>query len=382
MEILYNSELQKLILEYRQVDNENAYLGFNVFALTSDVFYKENYHSDIISAFLNPIGLHNEGSLFLEQFIEMINSANDKYDDRWIDIRNYINAEVIREEGRIDILIRTESKHCIIIENKINNANDMPQQLPRYYEYMHEKGYDIDAIVYIPLNNEKNIDKTSWVNLPIKYIEKLVKVIPAFDTQSVCLVRNWIEPSMQKSSNIDCISLLRQYSKLIKSLTSYKMNDIHRNALLQKLIETPELFDQATTFVQMMSELPETMATNLSSRFNKNEVIRQYIKKIVKWPGQVNTCVIYFSETDKSKFDVIYIYTCLDKYKAYSVSLTCFSNNTHNACDINWLNRLTFDAKMDKSNNGDYERIFEFGKEDDVVRFVEQLIIAANQTCE
>lgn len=160
------------------------------------------------------------------------------------------------------------------------------------------------------------------------------------------------------------------------------MNDIHRNALLQKLIETPELFDQATTFVQMMSELPETMATNLSSRFNKNEVIRQYIKKIVKWPGQVNTCVIYFSETDKSKFDVIYIYTCLDKYKAYSVSLTCFSNNTHNACDINWLNRLTFDAKMDKSNNGDYERIFEFGKEDDVVRFVEQLIIAANQTCE
>ena len=45
-------------------------LGFNIFSLVSDTYYKENFHSEIISALLNPNGAHGEGNLFLMLFIE------------------------------------------------------------------------------------------------------------------------------------------------------------------------------------------------------------------------------------------------------------------------------------------------------------------------
>lgn len=45
-------------------------LGFNVFSLVSDTYYKENFHSEIIYALLNPKGEHGEGCLFLDLFLD------------------------------------------------------------------------------------------------------------------------------------------------------------------------------------------------------------------------------------------------------------------------------------------------------------------------
>ena len=77
---------------------------FNVFSLVSDLYYRENFHSDIISFFLNTKEKHGEGSAFLESFIQMLNKKG-----KIIDSSNYFDAVTIREEGKIDILIKSET---------------------------------------------------------------------------------------------------------------------------------------------------------------------------------------------------------------------------------------------------------------------------------
>lgn len=47
--------------------------GFNVFLAISDVYYRENFHSDFMAMLLDPSSPHQEGSLFLQGFVEMLN---------------------------------------------------------------------------------------------------------------------------------------------------------------------------------------------------------------------------------------------------------------------------------------------------------------------
>lgn len=126
--------------DYVEAKKYKFTLGFNVFVLTSDRYYRENFHSDIIKAFLNPQENHGQGCLFLNALIDMLNKLFS--DSVRINKNHYADAIAEREIGKLDIAIFSEvSKHCIIIENKIYNAGDMPRQLPRYYDYMNTKGF-------------------------------------------------------------------------------------------------------------------------------------------------------------------------------------------------------------------------------------------------
>ena len=55
--------------DYDKTKRHISDIGFNIFRLTSDIYYRENYHSDVIKAFLDPTEKHNEKSLFLQLFI-------------------------------------------------------------------------------------------------------------------------------------------------------------------------------------------------------------------------------------------------------------------------------------------------------------------------
>jgi hypothetical protein len=67
-----------------------------------------------------------------------------------------------------------QNKNAIIIENKINGANDQDDQLGRYYDYVESKGYTVKALVYLPVvHKEPNLfgrDKIKelLVILPVK----------------------------------------------------------------------------------------------------------------------------------------------------------------------------------------------------------------------
>ncbi len=124
----------KILEKYKEAQlKRNEYeLGFNIFALISETYHKENFHSDIISALLNPIGKHNEGDLFLNLFLQFLQTKFTKQVDA---ISNnyganpYVDKEFpIEGQRRIDILIASDT-NAIIIENKINDAIDMENQI-------------------------------------------------------------------------------------------------------------------------------------------------------------------------------------------------------------------------------------------------------------
>lgn len=115
---------QDVSIEYLEQKRSHTEIPFNVFMVVSDLYYRENFHSDIIRLFLDTNGKHGEGAIFLDLLIDILNKDYHKHISKF----NYRNSEARREYGRIDILVRSvDSKHCIIIENKINNACDMPR---------------------------------------------------------------------------------------------------------------------------------------------------------------------------------------------------------------------------------------------------------------
>ena len=161
-----------LDLHREYVKIEKTDIGFNIFTLCSDKYYRENFHSDIIKAFLDPTEKHNEGNKYLHIFIDLLNCVNNQ---NHIKKSDFENASVEREKQHIDILVADEtSKKAIIIENKINNAGDQHRQLPRYYDKL--KGdYDVVAIIYLTLNNSKKPYTSDWTNEEKESIHKILR---------------------------------------------------------------------------------------------------------------------------------------------------------------------------------------------------------------
>ena len=145
---ILHQKFENIDKEIERIEREKQNNGFNLFTISSYNSYLENFHSDVIALLLSPKERHLQKEKFFKLFLSFL---IERY-GAIIDENNYQNYEVLREKGRIDIWIKDKvSKKCIIIENKINDAIDMPNQIERYYDYASEKGYLVDSIVYLTL---------------------------------------------------------------------------------------------------------------------------------------------------------------------------------------------------------------------------------------
>ena len=239
--------------------------SFNFFSIISDLYYRENFHSDLMRFLLDPKENHECGIEFLRLFIDMLNSKG-----RTIDVNNYDDAVVVREEGRIDILIKSETaKRAIIIENKINNAADMQRQLPRYYDYI-SPIYVIDAIVYLPLDKSKHPDTCTWSELDKTNVNELLIEVPAYDRSgSINLVDNWLKPVVSKASNPDVISFVRQYSRLIQLLNKNNMDTVIMKEFYEELMKENN-FQYALSIRNMLNDLPAYLESRIQEKYEKN----------------------------------------------------------------------------------------------------------------
>lgn len=250
-----------MCFEYEKSKQISYTESFNVFSLVSDIYYRENFHSDIIRFFLDTKESHGQGSLFLEQFIKMLQQAG-----RQIDFQDYQDATAIREEGKIDILIKSDnSKHAIIIENKMNDAGDMPRQLPRYFDYI-SPNYQIDSIVYLPLDFSKSPDMFDWTENDKANVCPLLNIIPAYDKSRINLVDYWLKPVQALTNDIDVLSTLRQYSKLIKLLNANAMDVV----ILEKFyneIKDGRNMKTAQSIRNMLNEIPQYLARRIFEKY-------------------------------------------------------------------------------------------------------------------
>lgn len=248
LKILLNN-LKEPVEEYKKLQADRKDTGFNIFYLISDYYYRETFHGDIIAALLSPEEKHNAKDLYLKLFLEMVNHELNKT-GKGLYVPFYENAIVKREmgtndgelRGRIDLFIEGKDKHCVVVENKLNNAPDTLLQLPKYYNDLKKKGYTVDAFVYMPLDSRKKPYDNDWKDEK-NYINEHLVIIPAYSKEGVNLIKNWLEPAVEKSNSEsleEAKFVLKQYIKLLNNLTIDIMDneEIIKNLVDENNIDT------------------------------------------------------------------------------------------------------------------------------------------------
>lgn len=357
LEFVQNEHLRQICNEYIEKKYTLHQDKLNVFTIASDLYYRENFHSDVICAFLDPSYNHNMGTAFLFAFINML---NEFFKDRVnIDRENYRDAVAQREANRIDILIQSESsKHCIIIENKMNNAGDMKRQIPRYYELKVTQGYTVDAIVYIPLDETKTPDQTSWTNKDKENVIPHLFVVPAFsENESKNLVEGWILRCIPLSKNIDCMSILSQYADLIKKLNWNIKDSVMLEELYKELMkfENPQ---SVQALSDMLRKIPEHMADRLLNHYKDRLADFNKI-----WKYQANYFVLDFAiDNHNIAIDVI------ASLKGYHISVFCRNGDIKELIEKNPVKMLEkFNLEGGRYHNAN----FGFCDEQQVIDWIE-----------
>lgn len=237
--------------------------SLNVFTVSKYGTELENFHSDILAILFEQSERHNEQLLFVNKAIDYLNVFYN-YE---LDKNNYKHSKCEREKGRVDLLIVDEvSKHCIIIENKINDAPDMTDQLQRYYEYaLNNRGLNVDAIIYLTLNGNKNA--------PIigdDKIDDLVSNVVMLSNGNNSMYENWLIPCYEAViKNRETSSFLYQYGVLLKHLSQLEKNMDLKNDFYN-LINNKSEFEKMEAMYALFTDLHSYRAEKFASRLKDN----------------------------------------------------------------------------------------------------------------
>lgn len=262
-----STEVTDLTKGFSDNNKESFDAGFNLFLIISQLYHRENLHSDVLYAILNPgqpkndqeYSTHREGDKFLVQFLKLIQKFPGGQD---ILISDYSEAVVTREEHRIDILIKSDKK-AIIIENKVNGAIDQDEQISRYHRKLtDDENLEVDAIVYLTLDGQKSPELQSIGSVPR---EKIIE-LPMYHHLGKDLYTLFIKECIMLSSDFDALFILKQYSKLIKYLAGETMNYPIMSKFYD-LLKDEKKFEVADDIVKMMNEMPGLRAQQIEKEF-------------------------------------------------------------------------------------------------------------------
>ena len=244
-----DEDMLKRYREYIDKNNFEENYPFNIFELISDIYYRENFHSDIIAQLLR-----NE--IILKNFLDFIGVDKSKYE----------NYEVEREESKIDILIKTE-KNCVIVENKLNWAKDMPEQLFRYYGICKDNyGLEVDKIVYLSPNSWKQPEEQSIKEIP----KELIKTIIGYDGENNDFYTMVLQKSLEEMNNKESKEwrlLLEHYLKILRQTGETKMDKLTKE-FYDKIVNDGKEYEKIELIATMYNDLIKTRINNLASTFS------------------------------------------------------------------------------------------------------------------
>ena len=303
-----DEEMIKDYNEYIDKNNFNENYPFNIFELISDVYYRENFHSDIIAKLF-------ENEIVLKNFLKFIKADESLYFNEGYEVipEYFIKHEI--KNGRIDILIKSnykdnnedeenenkEKPHCIIIENKLNWANDEERQLFRYYEAC-GKNFEVDKIVYLSPNSPKKSDEQSKEGIP----KELIKIIIGYDGGNEDFYTMVIEKSLKEMNDNEpkeWLLLLEHYLKILRKTGVTKMDALTKK-FYEKIKEEPQEYEKIKLIATMYNDLIKTRINNLAEKFggeaiyNKND--NHFKREFYSEKRKINYCLKIFMDNDWS----------------------------------------------------------------------------------
>lgn len=231
------SVIQKKYDEIAKITGEN----FNIFSIMRAESDEVRTHSRIIADFLNPKGLHSQGSIYLKLFFEEVQALNEIKENF-----DFENAKVLVEEhtgridgeysegGFIDIVIK-DSKNQVVIENKIY-AGDQKGQLFRY-----KKKYPMCTLIYLTLKGKQPSEFSYKINNGQELSLKDIILVSYKDN-----IKNWLGNCLEKTHSLPIIrETLVQYLYLVKKLTNQstnkKMSNEIQNIILNNFLTAEQI---------------------------------------------------------------------------------------------------------------------------------------------
>ncbi|WP_028980292.1 PD-(D/E)XK nuclease family protein [Sporocytophaga myxococcoides] len=364
--VVSDNKLQTLTRDYDSHKIRIIYPGFNPFILVSDKYQRENFHSDILHSILDPEGAHKEGYKFLEAFIKYL-SGFEK--GRKITVSDYRNSKVDKEIGRIDISIKDNlSKKAIIIENKINNAPDQARQIPRYYDSLVSQGYEVEAVVYLSLNNNKQPDTGDWTEEDRKVIGPKMIIVNTYDETTNDLFNGWLTRCERLAQNVDVLFLLRQYNNLIAFIGGVNMNKPLMDEFL-KVMLIGDNYKTASSLSAMLTDLISYRREKVLDSCRKN--CRPFTK-VYGW--SINYAVLdnFFKDNMHFAIDII---SESDLYRFQFIERKYLNSDKKGDDPILPFLESSGFIKEFKQNGDRREKLFDFpSQEDEFYNFIPEFL--------
>lgn len=228
----------------------------------------ENAHSRILCRILR---FKKDGQfVLLRSLLDYVKTESKSTFWNNIDVENpRIDTEVdcSLTSGRVDLLIEEEGKYSIIIENKINDANDQTSQLGRYIKNQIRSGYNKEQIYVLYLSSEGD-DPTnqSWTYDGDNYRSDF---IPRYHNLSFCNgILHWLNsrviPEVRSLKNqLLFVSALVQYENYLNR--KFLVSNEDRHLLLQtinsklKISKTDSLNDKISKYDKLVLDLKGTI---------------------------------------------------------------------------------------------------------------------------
>lgn len=334
-------EFEKAYKEYENKVKERRARGIHDYNVFDVLEAKEIKHSKFIASLLDPKGLHYQGDLFLNKFIEVCG-----IDDFGLDTSN---ALVYREYENIDIYITDGDKH-IIIENKIWDADDQDKQIYRYIEAIKKENSSLDndriLVLYLTRNDDKTPSPKSLNGFEIKdgFLEKGNDKIRY--KHIICNdILGWLNKVKIEIVNLtDLNVIITQYEKAVKNLINGEK--MENNLVIEQIKKNYELclnihneFENAK--INLLNELFSKVSDTLQATINTNDwTIESH--KITKITPRTTFFSAKLKEYNGKNHNGNYIYYCIESQNGY--------NNI-------FFGLVRSNDKMDKLNNGCFQDI-------------------------
>ncbi len=321
--IKYSKDKARIYKEHDIDDTDR----FNFFESISDKWYRENFHSDVLYTILNPNTKEIGRKDFLQEFVKFL-EIEDRFDCNkdfevikehptglvfWIEE----DGQKREKKGYIDLLIKNDTQ-AIIIENKINYAPDMENQLVRYMKYVHEElNKEISAVVYLTLINDSNkkpplesYDESFKNYKELLKNTRILKEIYAVDEQKslakdflpACIKRFESENTPNQKLSDPCTIAkvyIDQYKTLLEHLggKAYMMST--EKKLIEEIYSNKEKYESATDFFNLWwQRRDEALKEILKEKFSKVSK-EKFSNRVLPAKTNINGYDAFYWETGK-----------------------------------------------------------------------------------
>ena len=308
-------DLFEQVKKFKEEQEKQKHRGLNNYNILTTVLKEHDevrLHSRMIASLLDPLGEHYQSTLFLDKFLEVLNTPNFSI--------NTNNCSIYREYKNIDIYITDGNKH-IIIENKVY-AGDQKNQIERYIEIIEEENKKLEMndilVVYLSLDRREpssySLGSLSIDNGIVQRVTKEIALFKSIHYKNEIL--KWLESCQYEVQNITNLNeVFRQYIDVVKMINNQYKDKIM--SLSDYIIENKEVYKLAMELEKELPKVKKIIVDNFLNRiisllrrelgeeweikFNQWKVLKIYKKN---WINSTDYNIIFvFSFDDIEKYN-------------------------------------------------------------------------------